>query len=102
MEDEDYMDEAAPSQGEDASIAHASDMEEGAVPENKLALVQTSFFSGPVRPGDRFLCEVVDCYENECSLKVVEDESPEDADMQDEPEIGMEDTDHEAAYPGLE
>jgi hypothetical protein len=71
----DYMDESAPS--EDASMANAPEKEQNATPENKLALVQTSFFKEPPKPGDREMVEVVDVYENEVSIKCVYDEEEE-------------------------
>jgi hypothetical protein len=70
-----YMDESAPSGAEDQSVAMAED--EGSdenVPENKLALVQTSFFNTPPKPGDREMVEVVSVYENEVSIKCIYDE----------------------------
>lgn len=86
---DDYMDsQAAPSESENASVATATP-DEDPTPENKLALVQSSFFRGPVKPGDRETVEVVDVYENEVSVRCVGHEDEEQDDSQGE-EMGME------------
>ncbi len=59
--------QAAP---EDASAASDTEKEDR-TPESKLGLVQSSFFKGPVKPGDQEMVEVVDVYENEVSIKCV-------------------------------
>lgn len=85
-----YDDESAPEMAgsEDASVAR-EDKSEERTPESKLALVQSSFFKNPPKPGDREMVEIVDVYENEVSIKCVygedEEEEPE------EPGLGMSD-----------
>lgn len=87
---EDYYDESAPDMagGEDNSVARENKSEDR-VPESKLALVQSSFFKGPVRPGDREMVEVVDVYENEVSIKCVYGE--DDEEKEEEPGLEMSD-----------
>ena len=76
---DDYFDESAPETAgsEDASVATEKPKED-ATPESKLALVQTSFFREPPKPGDREMVEIVDVYENEVSIKCVYDEEEEE------------------------
>jgi hypothetical protein len=90
MPDE-YMDESAPAMAgsEDASVAN-EEPKEDATPENKVALVQSSFFREPPKPGDREMVEIVDVYENEVSIKCVYDEEEEEEPME-EPGLGMSD-----------
>lgn len=87
MPQENYMDESAPS--EDASVATEPAKEENATPENKLALVQTSFFNKPPKPGDREMVEIVDVYENEVSIKCVYDEDDESLQEEAAPDTEM-------------
>jgi hypothetical protein len=87
MPEDYYDDESAPAMAEDASVARETPKEDS-TPENKLALVQTSFFKGPVRPGDQEMVEVVEVFENEVSIKCVYGEDEEEA---EEPGLGMTD-----------
>jgi len=85
---EDYYDDASDTaMAEDASVARETPKED-ATPENKLALVQTSFFKDPPKPGDREMVEVVEVFENEVSIKCVYDDGEEEA---EEPGLGMTD-----------
>ena len=87
---QDYYDESAPDMAgsEDNSVAREN-KSEGSTPENKLALVQSSFFKNPPRPGDREMVEIVDVYENEVSIKCVYGEDEEEE--AEEPGLGMSD-----------
>jgi hypothetical protein len=85
---EDYMDESAPTQAEPMAPAAPEEKEE--TPDSKLALVQTSFFKTPPKPGDREMVEIVEVYDNECSIRCVYDEEEKE-----EPEAP-------AAEPGME
>lgn len=87
---EDYYDNASDSMpSEDASVAKENPKEDR-TPESRLALVQTSFFSKPPKPGDREMVEVVDVYENEVSIKCLYDEDQEKQGLPEE-EPGMSD-----------
>jgi|SRR6185436_458618 len=92
MEDDYYGDAASPSEAEGKSVAH-EETKEDRTPENKLALVQSSFFKGPVKPGDREMVEIVEVYENEVSVKCVygDDDDDDDSDTDDASEMGMSD-----------
>lgn len=58
--------------------------------EDKLALVPTSFFSEPPKPGRREQVEIVHVYENEVSIKCVYDEKEDKGEEQREMSEGEE------------
>jgi hypothetical protein len=88
---QDYYDGASDTvPSEEASVAR-EETKENRVPESKLALVQTSFFNKPPKPGGRETVEIVDVYENEVSIKCVYDEEEEEAPTEEEPGLGMSD-----------
>lgn len=87
----DYMDdESSPSTAEDQSVANDTNRtkeDKSDETEDQLALVQSSFFKEPPKPGMREMVEVVEVYENEVSIKCVygDDEDKEEA-KEEEPE----------------
>ncbi len=93
MEDE-FDDMSGPSEAEGQSVAHETPNEDP-VPENKLALVQSSFFKNPPKPGDTMKIKVQDVFENEVSILCDYDEGD---DTDDEEETAEE----EAAEPAEE
>jgi len=92
MAQEDYYDGASDTvPSEDASVAR-EETKEDRVPESKLALVQTSFFNKPPKPGDRETVEIVDVYENEVSIKCIYgEEKEEEEESMGEPGMEMSD-----------
>jgi len=87
---QDYYDGASDTvPSEDASVARENP-KENRTPESKLALVQTSFFNKPPKPGDREMVEIVDVYENEVSIKCIYGEGEEKGGLP-EGEPGMSD-----------
>lgn len=85
---EDYMDESAPTQAEPMAPAAPEEKEE--TPDSKLALVQTSFFKTPPKPGDREMVEIVEVYDGEVSIRCVYGEGEEEPEAPAAAEPGME------------
>jgi hypothetical protein len=75
-----YDDESAPATAENPG---AEGEEKSDETEDQLALVPSHFFKNqPPKPGQRETVEIVQVYENECSIKCVysEDEDKEEED----------------------
>ena len=73
-----YDDESAPSTAEDPAMGGADEKSDET--EDQLALVPSHFFKNqPPKPGQRETIEIVQVYENECSIKCVYEGGEEEA-----------------------
>jgi hypothetical protein len=95
MARDNYMDdEAAPATAEDDPMADSEEKSDET--DDQLALVPSHFFKNqPPKPGQRETVEIVQVYENECSIKCVYSED----DDEDEEEDGSEEYAEAPAEP---
>jgi len=88
MARDNYMDdEAAPATAEDDPMADGDEKSDET--EDQLALVPSHFFKKqPPKSGQREMTEIVQVYENECSIKCVysEDEDEDEEEEEDSEE----------------
>lgn len=77
-------DEAGPSEAESAAT-DSKDVKSDET-EDKLALVQSSFFKEQPKPGMREMVEVVQVYENEVSIKCVYSDDDDDEEKAEAPD----------------
>jgi hypothetical protein len=77
-----YDDEASPSEaGSESSENNETKSDET---EEQLALVPNSFFKKPPKPAMQEMVEVVNVYENECSIKCIYKDEKEEEGMEEE------------------